>query len=515
MNEFHKTCKRCEKDFTTSNKNKVYCERVHYSECKNCGTTILEKQAKRVTQFCSISCSSKYRKYDCVCELCGTNFKSNNSKARFCSKQHSRPCIICGNSFKIANNHKPAQTCSKYCASQLIDFQSRNALSLKTIRQKYKVDYISQVPSIKEKKLQSSLEKYGVNNPSQSIKVQKKRIATNLERYGVENGGGARVIQGHIQKTIFRKYGCKNIFQVPFVKQKIKNTNLERYGVENVLALPENQLKAINSQTRRVSNINRQWQHDLKRELGIDFQLEVNAVDNIYADLGYGNLYIDINPSITHNSTISYVHSTKRCTIENCTNQRHSPIEKDKHQKRALAVQESEAYFFQHFDWYNKEAFINVIRSKLNLSKNKVSANVCEVKEITQEQAELFALVNHPFPEYFSSTFNIGCFYNGKLIHVQSYTQVGQTTWKEVISASKVNWTINHIENECINYLNNRKTIKKILKYVDLSIDDKNEYLERDWDDLAIITPKVKQVNMNGTHVEIYNAGYELLELKL
>lgn len=54
-------------------------------------------------------------------------------------------------------------------------------------RRNFGVDYLSQVPSVKEKKRKTCLEHFGVENPSQSASIQNKKKSTCLRKFGTEN----------------------------------------------------------------------------------------------------------------------------------------------------------------------------------------------------------------------------------------------------------------------------------------------------------------------------------------
>lgn len=87
--------------------------------------------------------------------------------------------------------------------------------------------------------------------------------------------------------------GTRKAMGRPEIKEKIRQGCLAKYGVEWNCLRPE----ANNSVT--VSKINREWQKKLNiPEEDIEF-----PVKGFSYDLKKGNTLIEINPSVTHNST--------------------------------------------------------------------------------------------------------------------------------------------------------------------------------------------------------------------
>ena len=117
-----------------------------------------------------------------------------------------------------------------YCRECIYDKGSikRNT----TVKDKYDVDCISQIPSVKEKRIATNLARRGVKCPLQSKEVKDKINATNLERLGVEHPLQSEIVKDKIKATNLERLGVEHTFQSEEIKEKIKSTNLERLGVE-------------------------------------------------------------------------------------------------------------------------------------------------------------------------------------------------------------------------------------------------------------------------------------------
>ncbi len=165
-------------------------------------------------------------------------------------------CKYCGADCKfISLTNGYAETCNnKQCTNKL-----RHENKIKSIQNKYGVDNVSNLKTVKEKisianKLNSEVriqkgldtikERYGVDSPFKTPEaleklkkvnhkeIIKKSLNTIKERYDVDNIMSLSETQQKIKETIKKIYGVDNILSLDSIKQKIKETNLEKYGTE-------------------------------------------------------------------------------------------------------------------------------------------------------------------------------------------------------------------------------------------------------------------------------------------
>jgi len=135
-------------------------------------------------------------------------------------------------------------TCKYACCNSCGGLKSKEFLN-----QNFNVINVSQLESVKNKKIIKSQQAYGVNNVSQSKIIQnkvkrtkkkryddenyvniKKIKETKLKRYGDQNYGAFGSI--YYNKKIKEKYGDINPSNTPEARQKSKNTSIKNYGVE-------------------------------------------------------------------------------------------------------------------------------------------------------------------------------------------------------------------------------------------------------------------------------------------
>ena len=394
-----KICDFCGEEFETNRSKARFCKRDHFGECVICGKRFPVPQPKQPSKFCSDECRRARPKtqVECVCQMdgCGKTFISDRKTSRFCPGPHYRNCVVCGEEFELSmsNRSNPASTCSKKCASKTIDYDKRLEKYKATVSDRYGVENISQIDEVKEKKRQTCMEHYGVDNPSRAPEVQKKRDETFMERFG-GNPLKNEEVSKRVAETCMDRYGAPNPFMLDEFQKKARASVFKKYGVKNILMLPEIRKKAAEN-SGRVSRINLEWQKLLEKSTGLDVEREVRFGSDFYADLGFTDkgVLVEINPSVTHNSTIPYAHLTSRCReftdLGVCT-LKHAPTYPTYHQDRAFAARDTGFILLQYFDWIDRDIFVSNVRSSLGLWSSSVNADSCVLREIPKDLADEF-----------------------------------------------------------------------------------------------------------------------------
>lgn len=475
-----KVCQWCNKDFD-DRANARYCSDDHFKDCENpgCDNSFKIAEMKRPAKCCSKPCSDVLTKLNNQgteknCDFCGESFIAKKSSELYCSREHFSTCIVCKNEFKAVRLDRLATTCSKACASRITDFDARNKKSEETLMAAYGVRNASQIEEVKEKKIAASLFKYGVPNVSQAKEVQEKRESTFMDRYGENNPMRVESIKKKLQETILQKYGHVNQFMNKDVKQKSRSTMLDRYGVENIFQLPEVQKKAAENSGLRISKVNIRWHDLLLKETELDFEYETRF-GKFYADLSYGNLLIDINPTFTHNSTISFAHATGRCTEENCSKVSHMPKPETYHQERALEASKHGFLLLQYFDWFDEKIFLNIVKSQLKALPVRIAAKNTVLREIKQSEANSFLRENHLLGASNKQSLCLGLFAKdtNELVHVQTYGESrlnNNIAWEAIRSCSKNDYQIIGGFSKCDSYFFKKIQPDSVVSYVDLSV---------------------------------------------
>ena len=123
------------------------------------------------------------------------------------------------------------------------------AKTKETLKEKYGVNKVYEIPGVKEKIKKTNLERYGVDNPCKNNEIiskvrnthlskskeeketiLEKRKKTNLEKYGTEFAQQSEVVKKRYRNNCFKKYGVDNPSKLPETRIKAHNTVIERYG---------------------------------------------------------------------------------------------------------------------------------------------------------------------------------------------------------------------------------------------------------------------------------------------
>ncbi len=167
-----------------------------------------------------------------------------NSKKRICGKCENTDC---SNHFDCV--FRNLISFGAYCKECF--YKKRTEITKETNKEKYGVEFISQVKEIRQKAEETMLEKYGAKYTTQSKELYDKMKHNNKEKYGVENISQVPEIKEKIMVTCLERYGCENPLQNEEIKQKSKESCLNKYGVEHVSHVPEIRQKAKNTTMER------------------------------------------------------------------------------------------------------------------------------------------------------------------------------------------------------------------------------------------------------------------------
>jgi len=197
------------------------------SNCENCGN----QNPKHSMKTC--------------CRKCADELKKKKSR-------ESRECIHCGSGFEVRKKDKKklcSEECRKEWASLPGNVESRINNSKQAVKEKFGVDNVFQLESIKQKSKKTKKDKYGDENYNNSQKMYQTNIENRgedyvndiikirrekfLKEHGVEHHLQLDEFKEKMKQTNLEKYGVENVSQVEEFKQKRKETMLELYGVEN------------------------------------------------------------------------------------------------------------------------------------------------------------------------------------------------------------------------------------------------------------------------------------------
>ena len=138
-------------------------------------------------------------------------------------------CAGCERRAVFASLHKGYKKfCSKICSNKTNKNQR-----LRTMEERYGVQYTMQSKTLKEKLQKTCLEKYGDEVFARTTEFKTVIKKSAQKKYGKDHHNQDEGNKKKIEQTYIKNWGKKNVIHHPLIKERIRKTMLERYGVEN------------------------------------------------------------------------------------------------------------------------------------------------------------------------------------------------------------------------------------------------------------------------------------------
>ena len=320
----------------------------------------------------------------------------------------------------------------------------------------------------------TKLERYG----SSTYNNISKNKATKALNFGDENYNNRK----KAQETCLERYKVNNPSKVDAVKEKIRKTNLSKYGYVNRFSNPDVLAKAaVNSHTpeseeKRMSTCMSKYgvpyagcvfgipkSKDSNVNLGFR---DLLIKENLYTsdeenrefllgkyryDFKIGNILLELNPSITHNSTFSIYSS--------------EPRSKEYHYQKTLYATQEGYRCIHIWDWDDVSKIINLIKS----SQRILYARKCEVREVNKQDTISFINKYH-LQGYTNSKINLGLYFENELVSVMTFgkPRYNKKYEYELIRFCSSDKVVGGAE-KLFKYFVNTYAPKSIISYCDLS----------------------------------------------
>lgn len=182
----------------------------------------------------------------------------------------------------------------------------------------------------------------------------------------------------------------------------------------------------------------------VKSELGVELDRDVKygkiKGHDVYADLGKGDLLINVNTT----SSSSYDLATCSCG-DNTPEKNHSACDSLKNKSyflnRAKLAMKNGRDLVQVYDWMPEDVIVDIVRSKLKMQPRKFYARNVEVKTITQKEANEFLAKYHMQGVAKGQSYCVGLYSKeGELLQVQTFGKARynkEYQWEAIRLASK------------------------------------------------------------------------------
>lgn len=236
------------------------------------------------------------------------------------------------------------------------------------------------------RRARSYKEKTGYENPGQNPEVKAKVHDTVMDRYGVDNVFQDDDVKRRIVATTMERYGVPYVTLLPEVREKTKKDLMEKYGVPYYVMIPE-----VQRSSGAISKLNLRYREALEKMLPAHkIDIEKPFGDDVNgkprkADLTVGgsDVLIDLNPTISHNSTIGYRCFKGLCSVGK--NGAHSECggvkAVDYQSSRYEAARKSGWRLLQFYDWDDETRSLNYVQ---NIVKdNVIDLNDCDPSWVT------------------------------------------------------------------------------------------------------------------------------------
>lgn len=410
-----RNCEGCNDEFIPLSKRQVWCRNKRKKVCLHCEEEF-EFICCRVNGadkvYCSRDCWRKDRSVPRnKCINCG-----EPAIEKYCKQKKKNNCATCGKEHEITCVGELVTHCSPRCAAS-------NPESIRKAKEKQYEKY-GCLAFNSQKQKDTMRRKYGHEVPAKNQEIKDKIRETQYKN----NDGKFAFNTTKQEETMIKKYGGKGRLSDADELKRQHDTMMERYGVKTPSEHPEFLERAMNKLIENngaifnnsvISKVNLTFAEKIRSEYGLEVEHE-KLVKGKFIDLYIPerDLYIDINPVVTHNSTKSFQCLRNGCG-DSCTE--HKPIERSHHYNRAKMAHDENIKLIQIYDWYSVEEVDKLIHHKLGGTKNKLSGHKCEVKKIEQREANRFLNTYHIQGGAKMQTHCYGLFCNDEMIAVATF----------------------------------------------------------------------------------------------
>lgn len=170
---------------------------------------------------------------------------------------------------------------------------------------------------------------------------REKSVKTSISKYGSKNYNNRE----KSRETCMERYNVSHQWKSKEIRNKISKTMVERYGVPYSYMLVKSKISKINIKFSELLNEN-----NIKNSF--EFSIGKCSYDIKLEDY---NILIEINPTITHNST------------EKCPwNSKYSVMDKNYHLNKTKLAEDNGYHCIHIFDWDNWRDIISLIHNIIN-----------------------------------------------------------------------------------------------------------------------------------------------------
>jgi hypothetical protein len=443
--------------------------------------------------------------------------------------------------YLVLNNLIKVPLCKNINCNNIVKFKNTTLGYLSYCSKKC----ISSDPDIKKRKQDKSYISYGTKTPAESKEIKNKIINTNKLKYGGNSPMSNIDIQEKAKKTLLINYGVDNpnksefiikkrieSFKLSSYKETYRNTSNERYGVDHPWMVKDIHDKTIDFfyksyKKRIIDKIDNNFEF-IKFDKANKNILEFNChtCNTNFNILSYQFYYrvnnkisictncfpISENSSISQIELFNFIKENYNGNILQNNKNIINPYEIDIYLPDLKIGFEFNGVFWHsskfkdnsyHFKKYNtsiesgiklytiweddwnikRDICKSFILNKLSMTKNRLFARRCEVKEVSYNISKDFLDENHLQGDCKSSK-RIGLYYNNDLVSIMTFSKlrlpVGGENKKNVYEltrfCNKINYNIVGGASKLLNFFYNKYNPVEIQTYSDNLISNGDLY---------------------------------------
>ncbi|MFW6243118.1 MAG: DUF7487 domain-containing protein [bacterium] len=406
---------------------------------------------------------------------------------------------------------------------------------------KYGKNSASMLEEYKLKQRNTNLKKYNTITPLLNEKIIEKIKNNNIKKYGTKHPIQNEDIKNKILSTKKEKYNNKNYNNI----EKIKKTNLERYGFDNpskneyiknkINITKSDNLKKkykniidVNYKKKKLlmscdNNMNHNFEIDIscfqnRKSIntiicticnnGVSSGLEIEFF-NFIKENYCGNIIQSVRNIIKPYELDIYLPDLKLAFEFNGLYWHNELNKPDNYHKIKSDMCDERGIQLIHIyedDWlYKKDILKSMILNKIGLTKNKIFARKCEIKEISDNKLVRNFLNKNHIQGFIGSSIKIGLYYKGELISLMTFgkkrtplnSKSSNNEYEMLRFCNKLNTNVVGGASKLFKYFIKTHKPNEIVSYADRSYSNGNLYKQLGFKLIHISKPNYNYIINN------------------
>jgi hypothetical protein len=406
-------------------------------------------------------------------------------------------CKACGN--RVTFNKNWLQGYKLYCSSKCTQSNEETKKKReKTLLEKYGVDNIAKLDETKKKQEETNYRLYGTKSTFQNEKVREKWRNSIKDKWGVDHYFKTDEFKLQAQLTSLEKWGVKHFVQSSEYKDKLNEIGFADKIRENNYYRHIEKYKSYGFKFISITDrFLRLYSYDCDHEFDIHYDVFMNRISSDHKVCticnntcsGQSNKEKDLIKWVD-SLNIDYMERHRKLGVEldvYLPNYKlaiefnglywHSDIHKDKkyHLNKSVICQKNDITLLHIWedDWdYKCDIIKSIILNKLNIIENKIWARKCQIKNVSSDEKNIFLINNH-IQGNTRSKYNIGLYYNDKLVSLMCFNYVNNNPNKgiELIRfCSLLNTTVVGGASKLFKHFIKISGYKKVISFSDMSM---------------------------------------------